>query len=113
MMRTSCFSKRFSSSQEDALLTQRACPQVWTVQLLYTGWGDNARLHKLVSGGRDGVRVWSVPEYTCLLHIPVDKGVTCVDIDPCTVVVSSFDKSIRVYDFDHRDDITHSDRMQG
>jgi WD40 repeat protein len=75
------------------------------VQLLYTGWGNSARLHKLVSGGRDGVRVWSVPEYTCQLHIPVEKGVTCVDMDPCTVVVSSFDKSIRVYDFDHRDDV--------
>lgn len=76
--------------------------QVWTVQLLYTGWGSNVRLHKLVSGGRDGIRVWRVrPRFECELSVPTEKGVTCIDVDPCTVVVSSFDKSIMALHFDN------------
>ena len=70
------------------------------MQLLYTGLGDNSRLHKLVSGGRDGVRVWRVhPNYESELFVPLARGATCVDVDPCTIAIGSFDKTITLLDF--------------
>eukprot|EP01134_Creolimax_fragrantissima_P000848 CFRG0848T1 len=81
--------------------------EVWCVQMLYTGMGDNSKVNRIISGGRDGIRVWEVNDDLQLfrsskVHIPTEGTITCIDLNPSTIACSSFDKSITLYEFEKK-----------
>lgn len=70
--------------------------------MLHTGYGNNSWLLRIISGGRDGIRVWAGAAYDCIVVIKSGGprlGTICMDLDPGTIVSSSFDKTISLYSF--------------